>query len=127
MVTLFIILLLFIIPIDFASDNYTSLDSQDFIADENHVLSNNIYFDLSAMDDGNGTRDSPYKSLLADKLADNSIVHFANGEYNLDQSKIFKNLTIIGQSSNKTILNGFGNFLVSDGFLSITSLTLNNL
>ena len=71
--------------------------------------------------------DSPYKSFSADKIVDDSVVHFANGEYNLDQSKIFKNLTIIGQSSNKTILNGFGNYLVSDGFLSISSLTLNNI
>ena len=48
------------------------------------------------MDDGNGTYDSPYKFLSGDKLADDSVVHFANGEYNLDQSKNFKNLTIIG-------------------------------
>ena len=126
-VCLFIILLLFIIPIGFASDNYTSLDSQDSFTDEDLTISDNIYFDSSAMDDGNGTLDSPYKSFSADKLVDDSVVHFANGEYNLDQSKIFKNLTIIGQSSNKTILNGFGNYLVSDGFLSISSLTLNNI
>ena len=126
-VCLFIILLLFIIPIGFASDNYTSLDSQDSFVDENLIISDNIYFDSSATDDGNGTLDSPYKSFSADKIVDDSVVHFANGEYNLDQSKIFKNLTIIGQSSNKTILNGFGNYLVSDGFLSISSLTLNNI
>ncbi len=126
-VCLFIILLLFIIPIGFASDNYASLDSQDSFVDENLIISDNIYFDSSATDDGNGTLDSPYKSFSADKIVDDSVVHFANGEYNLDQSKIFKNLTIIGQSSNKTILNGFGNYLVSDGFLSISSLTLNNI
>lgn len=126
-VCLFIIFLLFIIPIGFASDNYTSLDSQDSFVDENLIISDNIYFDSSATDDGNGTLDSPYKSFSADKIVDDSVVHFANGEYNLDQSKIFKNLTIIGQSSNKTILNGFGNYLVSDGFLSISSLTLNNI
>jgi len=125
-VCLFIILL-FIIPIGFASDNYASLDSQDSFVDENLIISDNIYFDSSATDDGNGTLDSPYKSFSADKIVDDSVVHFANGEYNLDQSKIFKNLTIIGQSSNKTILNGFGNYLVSDGFLSISSLTLNNI
>lgn len=126
-VCLFIILLLFIIPIGFASDNYASLDLQDSFVDENLIISDNIYFDSSATDDGNGTLDSPYKSFSADKIVDDSVVHFANGEYNLDQSKIFKNLTIIGQSSNKTILNGFGNYLVSDGFLSISSLTLNNI
>ena len=124
---LFIILFLCIIPIGFASDNYTSLDSQDLPVGENLTMSNDIYFDSSAMDDGNGTYDSPYKFLSGDKLADDSVVHFANGEYNLDQSKNFKNLTIIGQSTNKTILNGFGNYLVSDGFLSISSLTLNKL
>ena len=83
-VCLFIILLLFIIPIGFASDNYASLDLQDSFVDENLIISDNIYFDSSATDDGNGTLDSPYKSFSADKIVDDSVVHFANGEYNLD-------------------------------------------
>lgn len=68
MACLFIILFLCIIPIGFASDNYTSLDSQDLPAGENLTMSNDIYFDSSAMDDGNGTYDSPYKFLSGDKL-----------------------------------------------------------
>ncbi len=122
---LIIILILFCIPISFANDNVTSLDSQSVDAD--NQISNNIYFDASSLNDGNGTQNSPYKFLSADKLVDGSVVYFADGEYNLDQSITIQNITLIGQSKNMTVINGLGNSLVSEGFLSISSLTLNNL
>ncbi len=123
---LLIILILFCIPISFANDNVTSLDSQSVDAD-NQIMSNNIYFDSSSLNDGNGTQNSPYKFLSSDKLVDGSVVYFADGEYYLDQSRTIQNITLIGQSPNGTVINGFGNSLVSEGFLSISSLTLNNL
>ena len=120
---LLIILILFIIPISFANDYVTSLDSQSV----DQIMPNNIYFDSSSLDEGNGTLNSPYKFLSVDKLVDGSVVYIADGEYDLNQSKTIQNITLIGQSQNRTVINGFGNYLVSDGFLSISSLTLNNL
>ena len=75
---LLIILILFSIPISFANDNFTSLDSQSVDAG-NQIMSNNIYFDSSSLNDGNGTQNSPYKFLSADKLVDGSVVYFADG------------------------------------------------
>ena len=65
-------------------------------------------------------------ALSCDKIVNDSIIYMADGEYTIEKSISVNNLTIIGQSSSKTIINGNSFKLYSDGDLSITSLTLNN-
>lgn len=121
-----VLLILIIIPISYANDNVTSDDSQVCIGNEENLILNTVYFNSSVENDGIGTQENPYKYLSGDKIVNDSIIYVADGEYTIDKSISVNNLTIIGQSSSKTIINGNAFKLYSYGDLSITSLTLNN-
>lgn len=120
------LLILIIIPISYANDNVTSDDSLVDIENEEILIQNAVYFNSSVENDGIGTQENPYKYLSGDKIVNDSIIYVADGEYTIDKSICVNNLTIIGQSSSKTIINGNAFKLYSYGDLSITSLTLNN-
>ena len=121
-----VLLILIIIPISYANDNVTSDDSLVDIENEEILIQNAVYFNSSVENDGIGTQENPYKYLSGDKIVNDSIIYVADGEYTIDKSICVNNLTIIGQSSSKTIINGNAFKLYSYGDLSITSLTLNN-
>ena len=121
-----VLLILIIIPISYANDNVTSDDSPVDIENEEILIQNAVYFNSSVENDGIGTQENPYKYLSGDKIVNDSIIYVADGEYTIDKSISVNNLTIIGQSSSKTIINGNAFKLYSYGDLSITSLTLNN-
>lgn len=120
------LLILIIIPISYANDNVTSDDSPVDIENEEILIQNAVYFNSSVENDGIGTQENPYKYLSCDKIVNDSIIYMADGEYTIEKSISVNNLTIIGQSSSKTIINGNSFKLYSYGDLSITSLTLNN-
>lgn len=120
------LLILIIIPISYANDNVTSDDSPVDIENKEILIQNAVYFNSSVENDGIGTQENPYKYLSCDKIVNDSIIYMADGEYTIEKSISVNNLTIIGQSSSKTIINGNSFKLYSDGDLSITSLTLNN-
>ena len=125
---LFLILFMMLLPITFASDNITLNDDQLALNDNDDLLaSSNIYFDSHALVDGNGTQSSPYNYLNYDRLLDNSVAYFASGEYNLDRTKSFDNLTIIGQDSSNTIIKSNSLQFSSKNSLSISNITLNGL
>ena len=125
---LFIILFILIIPFCFASDNITMNNDNLAISSDGGLLStSNIYFDSSVEIDGNGTQMSPYKYLSYSRLSDNSIAHFANGEYELDRAKSVNNLTIIGQSPLNTIIKSKSFQLTNQNTLNIISVTLKDL
>ena len=127
-VLLFLILFMMVIPIGFASDNVTLNDDQLALNDNVDLLSSsNIYFDSHASVDGNGTKSSPYNYLNYNRLSDNSVAYFASGEYNLDRTKYFNNLTIIGQDSSNTIIKSNSLQIFSQNSLSISDITLNGL
>lgn len=124
---LFLILLIIVIPACAANENITLNDESHLLSENNEVLTSNIYFDASATVDGNGSEISPYNHLESSRLIDNSVAYFADGEYSLDKSKSFKNLTIIGQDSSNTVINGISLQLISQNVLSISNITLNDL
>ncbi|MBR6025087.1 MAG: Ig-like domain repeat protein [Methanobrevibacter sp.] len=126
-IVLFLILLVIIIPACHANENLTLNDNIPLSSGNDEVSISNIYFDASATIDGNGSEASPYNYLDSSRLADNSVAHFANGEYSFDENKNFYNLTIIGQDSVKTVIKGNSFILTSQNTLSISSITLNNL
>ena len=127
-----ILSLLVIIPASFAAeDNVASIDGNimiddsiddvlisdsadsDLIAGEGEDIPEeepkmDIYFNSNALDDnGNGSIDNPYKTFSDDRIMVNSILHFASGIYNYTPMySDFYNISIYGQDSSNTIING---------------------
>ena len=121
-----LLILLLVVPIGFASENLTD-DYTISISDNDEILSSDVYFDSSSSVDGNGSQSNPYNHLDSKRLTDNSIAHFASGEYTLDGTKSFYNLTIIGQSPLNTIIKSNLYQLRSQGTLNIFNITLDGV
>ena len=71
----------------------------------------NIYFDASVNKEGNGSDDNPYRLFRGEYIEDNSILHFAKGEYlftlesyDMD-AVVFNNVKIIGEGSEDTVID----------------------
>lgn len=116
--------LLIAIPTTFAfdSDNVVSSDANS------PILETDYYFDANLDNDtGDGSIDNPYRDLTYDRIEDDSIIHLKDGEYNIYYSKTVRNVTIIGQDAEKSIINGNGyTFTVSTSF-TLCNVTLMNL
>ena len=112
-----IFLLLIAIPSSFAFNNITndSLSASDY------------YFDNNNSDVGNGTLENPFKEINSSNLKDNSIIHLANGEYNLNFSKSFNDISFYGENSHNTFLNCNGFTLTNNGILNFKNITLINV
>ena len=80
-----------------------SIDNDDVLR-----ASNDYYFNASAESDGDGSQNSPYKYLFAERIKANSNLHLANGEYNLNDSKSIQEVTILGSDVDKTIIRYYG-------------------
>ncbi|MEE0902530.1 MAG: hypothetical protein UIB31_08370, partial [Methanobrevibacter sp.] len=82
-IMLVLISVLVIIPTGFAADNQTDMDG---IVNDTDSVSNDFYFNSSIENStGNGSKYNPYKDLSGYQIQDNTILHFSNGEYNLDK------------------------------------------
>ena len=93
------------------------------ITDESNQ--NDLYFDSSlANDNGNGSRENPYKRLTTQRIGNNNNIHLADGEYKLNSALTVKNITFIGQSINAILMDSTLNNLNSN--LKIYNLTLAN-
>lgn len=91
------------------------------------------YFNASVEEDGIGTSSSPYKYLTTERIMDRSVIHLANGEYELEDSKSFNSLSIIGESTqnaviklkdNNCILMAYGSFMLKN--ITLKSATIIN-
>ena len=126
-----IIILLTLIPAVCAMDNDTvalNLDVNDdapISIDNNDVLqaSNDYYFNASVESDGDGSQNTPYKYLFAERIKANSNLHLANGEYNLNDSKTIQEVTIIGSDVDKTIIRYDGVAFTVENKLTIKNVT----
>ena len=114
--------LLIVIPYSFAGDNQTVIgvceQNQDNLSSnmpDDDFNVNEYYFDSSAVNDGDGTKEHPYNRLTSYRIYDNSVIHLASGEYNLANSKTVNNVTIIGDHSLNTIVKN-ARFTVSTSF-----------
>lgn len=141
---IFLLILLFItIPISFAEDNLTS---EAFVTDEdilqisddmnvtgsgnNEILkANDVYFDASAVSDGSGTQNSPYKTISSSKLG--SVNHFAPGTYTVSSSLSSFSLSssemsFIGNDRDTTVIRftGSDNFLSTSSSITFSGITL---
>ena len=120
------VLILLIIPISFAHENDTlSVESS---LNDSIQASNDVYFDTNATHDhGAGTVDDPYRELRDGRILDNSVIHLKNGEYGYIQLNEHKNITFIGQSPEKTVINGNGGTLTVKNKLVLANVTVCNL
>ncbi len=84
------------------------------------------YFNSSAATDGNGTLDNPYKYLKEDRFKTNSTLHLADGEYCLDTMVIMDNVSIMGQSSENTIISYDGWAFITNGKIILNNVKLIN-
>ncbi|WP_407392831.1 Ig-like domain repeat protein [Methanobrevibacter sp.] len=125
-------LLLIVIPSGFAHeiDNNLTVDDESNIpiesVEETDTLqesSNDYYFNASALDDnGDGSKERPYKYLTAYRIKANANIHLADGEYRLDNTKDIQQVTFIGCDANRTVITYEG-----IAFKVWNTLTLNNL
>ena len=130
-----VLCLLIIIPVSFAADGETAIADDDATSnmtltsgDSSEILSANYYFDSNAENDsGDGSISNPYKELKSNRIASNSNLYFANGEYTLDKSSTINNVTIIGQNPSQTILKYYGTGFTVSSSLTLQNVTLVNL
>ena len=95
-----------------------SIDNDDVLR-----ASNDYYFNASAESDGDGSQNSPYKYLFAERIKANSNLHLANGEYNLNDSKSIQEVTILGSDVDKTIIRYDGVAFSVENRLTIKNVT----
>ena len=103
------------------------MDNDTVVIDAN-PNSNDYYFDANLdNDNGDGSIYNPYKALTAKRMGSNSIIHLADGEYELDGVSYANNVTIEGTNPEKTIIsfNGIGFDL--GGSLTLSNVKLLNL
>ena len=88
------------------------------------VLGADYYFDSSAETDGDGTKGNPYKYLNNSRIMDDSVIHLANGVYEI-HSLSSRNVKIIGQDASQTIIKSNGGYIKTYGNFILQNLTLN--
>ena len=125
-ILVFVLFIFLILPFSFAfNDNNTT---ELGIDGSNHdmLTANDYYFNASVEDDGDGSQNNPYKYISKDKLVENSVIYLSDGEYELDKGKTVYNISIIGQSSQNTIINFQNNnsILTAMGNLTLMNVTL---
>jgi predicted outer membrane repeat protein len=117
--------LLIAIPQGFAVDD---TDMNDTLASEDgEVLADDYYFDCNAENDGNGSYDSPFNNFTEDRIKEGSVIHLANGEYNLTNDISRGEISFYGESTQNTVLNGNGYTLEVDSALTFKNITLKNI
>ena len=111
--------LLIMIPISFAADGETAVAADG--------PAGNLTLDSGACDILSADKYYDSNNFTSSCIVSNSVLHLANGEYNIDSGKTISNVTIMGQNPLQTILNCNGNtFTVSSSF-TLKNLTLINL
>ena len=123
------ILLLSIFCLFIAISPVLAMDNDAVMSYENSTVTQaDYYVDAnSENDNGNGTIYNPYKEFDLNNISDNSVVHIANGEYILNGSKTYSNLSVIGQDPEKTIVSYYSTGFYSRGLITFKNITLLNL
>lgn len=107
-----------LIPAGFA------VSDEQVIGGENNRT--DYYFDINADNDGNGSKETPFKNFADNRVLDNSNIHLASGEYVFEKTRSFSNISFEGLNPQSTILNGNGCTLTVNGEICFNNLTLTN-
>ena len=110
------------------TDSLNSIDVGDEILEssesDNPLKAKNYYFDSNAAKDGDGTKGNPYKYLNGTRIQDNSVIHLANGVYEIRLPGYYANVTIIGHDASQTIIQGNCKQFEIEGTFILKNLTL---
>ena len=109
-----ILLLIALIPQSFAMDNETAVNATD------------IYFDANAAVDGDGSVDNPYNNFTNERIRDNSTIHLAGGDYFIEDTMAFQNVSFYGSSAYDTVLNGNEQMFIVYNITNFRNITLTN-
>ena len=127
MIAIFL-LIIFVVPSSIAfelegGDNITSrvIEEEEFIL----RTSNDIYFDASAPDGGDGSKDNPYNLFKQEYIRNDAILHLAEGDYFLDTivSAQYNNLTVYGAGMEKTVVTSHHALTIKHFYLSDLTLS----
>ena len=111
------------IPIAFSQDNNTqSLE----LNQSDTLTATTYYFNSNALDDGDGTANSPYNHITSRRLKSNSVIHLENGNYSLSSSKSLTNIVIDGSDTSKTFFTLNGRTLTLSGTCILKNVTFIN-
>lgn len=131
-----LILIFLILPLSFAAENETAdtLNEADDL-DTNPIVNENeptdVYFNSSVEDDGDGSRDAPFRefNMYTTYGLDGSTIHLANGEYDCEGGILLDNAIIIGESLQNTIVKNaiFASSAVYGFSSADTSLVIQNV
>ena len=108
------------------------INNTDVYTSNKNSTSARYYVNNSNADKGNGSNSEPWNTLTQselDEVTTNSTIYLSDGIYNMSDIIITKNITITGQNTNKTIINGAnkGNSLFSlYGNLTLCNVTVTN-
>ena len=129
-----ILFILIIIPCSFAQDMENNTLSDD-VNDVNIADVNDVIYVSDADSNGDGSQNSPFNSIsdAVEKYNSslNSYVYIKNGEYKINEEiELTKDITIIGQSSQATILDAQNQCsifkLTTKSKIALVNLTLKN-
>ena len=103
--------------------------------DANNLSSiSEVYFDVSASEDGDGSQSHPYKVYKSDRISYGATAHFADGVYDMSESLsiLGDKITFIGQSKENTRLvfpsnNKFDFTINPNAYFVLKDLTLQNV
>lgn len=126
-----VLFILFIIPVSFASE----ITNDTELTDDGITVDNNTIYVSNGENEGSGSQDDPYNS-VANAVGNfnsskNSNIYINNGNYEINsQIELDKDLTIIGQSREGTVLDAQNQNSIfkvsSDSKVNLVNLTLKN-
>ena len=89
-----------------------------------------IYFDASALSDGDGSEANPYKYLRSDRITYGVTAHFKDGTYEIDSTYLISQVKLVG--SGNTIINSrltdeYDIIVAENSILDISRVYFNNV
>ena len=106
-------------------DNITSrvIEEEEIVLSSSN--SKDIYFDISAPNGGDGSKDNPYNQFKQQYIRNDAIIHLAKGDYFLDTtiSAQYNNLTVYGAGMDKTFITSHHALTIKHFYLSDLTLS----
>ena len=130
-ISVLLFILLMTISGSFAHENQTDLGEEESVCYLSESV--DIYFDASAADDGDGSRQNPYNTMDSSKLKNNSNIYFEDGDYILESEELnLENVNIFGKNPEKTSVYAHNsNWDVVNvnarGTFAISNITIKNM
>ena len=125
-----LLLLIIVIPSSIAYELESDDNISSRVIEEDEIIlgksdSKDIYFDISAPNDGDGSKENPYNQLKQQYIRNDAIIHLAEGDYffNTTKSTQYNNLTVYGAGMEKTVVTSHHALTIKHFYLSDLTLS----